>query len=131
MGVGAIKNSIYILTAGTLWGIISIFVRQLSKLSFSSMEIVAIRVFFSALILTLYLLIRDRNELKIQIRDIPLFIGTGLGSIVFFNFCYFEAIEVTGSSAVPALLLYTAPIFVMIMSVVLFYEKLTVKKQQH
>lgn len=47
---------------------------------------------------------------------------------MFFNFCYFESIELIGGASVPALLLYTAPIFVMIISLFLFKEKITVRK---
>nr|MBQ4320125.1 EamA family transporter [Clostridia bacterium] len=53
--------------------------------------------------------------------------GTGIVSIVFFNVCYFSTIGTT-SLGTAAVLLYTAPIFVMLMSAVLFKEKLTVKK---
>lgn len=92
------------------------------------MQVVAVRVLLSSLILVVYLLVKDRRKLKIHLRDIPLFLGTGLCSIVFFNMCYFKAIELTGSAAVPALLLYTAPIFVMLLSMILFKEIITKKK---
>lgn len=121
-------NALFIIIAGALWGIISIFVNGLHIIGFSSMEIVALRVSFSAVILALFLLIKDRKYLKIRLKDIPLFCGTGICSIVFFNFCYFQAIDIMGSSAVPALLLYTAPIFVMFMSLFLFKEKITIIK---
>lgn len=92
------------------------------------MQVVALRVLMSSLVLTVYLLIKDRRKLKIFVRDIPLFLGTGVCSIVFFNFCYFKAIEITGGASVPALLLYTAPVFVMVISLILFREKITKKK---
>lgn len=92
------------------------------------MQVVSIRVLFSALVLIFYLLIKNRKLLKINFKDIPLFIGTGVGSIIFFNYCYFEAIEIIGGASIPALLLYTAPIFVMILSVIFFKEKITKKK---
>lgn len=123
-----IKNSLYIIIAGILWGIVSIFVNLLKETGFNSMQIVSVRTFFSAVVLVLYLLIKDKTQLKIKLKDIPLFIGTGVCSIIFFNFCYFEAIEVIGGAAVPALLLYTSPIFVMIISLFLFKEKITGKK---
>lgn len=123
-----IKNSVYIILAGILWGIISLFVTQLQKMGLNSMQVVSVRVFFSALVLVVFLLIKDKSRLKIKLKDIPLFFGTGVCSIIFFNFCYFEAIEVIGGAAVPALLLYTAPIFVMVISMILFKEKITKKK---
>ena len=48
-------------------------------------------------------------------------------SLTFFNYCYFNCIAAS-SLAVAALLLYTAPIFVMVMSVFLFKESFTTKK---
>lgn len=123
-----IKNSVYIILAGILWGIISLFVTQLQNMGLNSMQVVSVRVFFSALVLVVFLLIKDKSKLKIKLKDIPFFFGTGVCSIIFFNFCYFEAIEVIGGAAVPALLLYTAPIFVMVISMILFKEKITKKK---
>ena len=114
--------------AGILWGIISLFVRALGNAGLDSMQIVAIRVSLSAVIMVIYLLITDTKKLKIRPADIPLFLGTGICSIDFFNFCYFEAIDIIGGAAVPALLLYTAPIFVMIFSLIFFHEKITGKK---
>lgn len=122
------KSAIEIIAAGSLWGILSIFINILNDLGFDSLQCVAIRVFCAALILFIYLLITDRSKLKIDWKDIRYFIGTGILSIVFFNYCYFTAIDMIGGAAVPALLLYTAPIFVMILSAIFFHEKITVKK---
>lgn len=122
------KNVIYIIIAGCLWGIIALFINELNKIGFSSMQCVAIRVFLSAVILLTYLCIKKRAFLYIKLKDIKYFIGTGILSIVFFNFCYFECIKIIGGAAIPALLLYTAPIFVMIFSCIFFKEKMTVSK---
>lgn len=122
------KNSFYIMTAGGLWGIISIFINMLKDIGFNSLQCVAIRAFFTAFLLFFYLFLKDNRKLKIKKRDIIFFIGTGVGSIVFFNYCYFQAIEVIGGAAVPALLLYTAPVFVMLLSALFFGEKITGKK---
>lgn len=121
-------SGLYILASGILWGIISIFISGLGKSGFTSIDIVAIRCFLTAVILIVFALIKDKKLLKIKLRDLPFFIGTGVFSIVFFNFCYFKSMEVIGGAALPALLLYTAPIFVMLLSAVFFKEKLTAKK---
>ena len=118
----------YVLGAGALWGMISIFVNQLKNAGFNSMECVAIRAFFTAVILIAYLWVKDRQQLKIKAGDVKYFLGTGILSIVFFNYCYFQAIELIGGAAVPALMLYTAPVFVMVMSFFLFKEPLTGQK---
>ena len=67
-------SSIFIIIAGILWGIISVFVTSLKSIGFSSMEVVALRVSFSAIILLIYLLVTDRSKLKIKLKDIPLFV---------------------------------------------------------
>lgn len=119
------KAAAYIITAGGLWGVISIFIRVLNDLGLNSLQCVAVRAGFTALLLLVWLLLTDRAKLAIRLSDLPFFAGTGLMSIVFFNFCYFEAIQVLGSAAVPALLLYTAPVFVMLLSALFFREKIT------
>lgn len=122
-------NSVFYITgAGILWGIIAIFISLLKNLGFDSLQCVAIRVFFSACCLVAYLIVFDKDKLRIKYKDFIYFIGTGIFSIVFFNYCYFEAIEVIGGVAIPALLLYMAPIFVMLMSFLLFHEPITKQK---
>jgi len=88
------------------------------------MQSVVVRVVLSAVLYTVYLLITDRAALKIRPRDCVYFIGTGICSLLFFYWCYFSAIE-HSTMAVAAVLLYTAPIFVVLMSAVFFKEKLT------
>lgn len=122
------KNALYIIIAGCLWGIIAIFINILNKLGLTAMECVAVRVGFTTILLFFYLIITAPKALKIQLKDLKYFMGTGLLSIIFFNYCYFEAIRIIGGAAVPALLLYTAPAFVMILSAICFGEKITLKK---
>jgi drug/metabolite transporter (DMT)-like permease len=73
------------------------------------------------------LLLFNRKLLHISLRHIWCFVGTGFISIVMFSYCYFRTIETTSLSAA-AVLLYTAPFMVMVMSAVLFRERLTVLK---
>ena len=118
---------VLIITAGTLWGLMGLFVRNLDNYGITSMQIVALRAVFTALMMSAVTLVYDRKLFKIKLRDCWCFFGTGICSIVFFNFCYFRTITLTSLSAA-AVLLYTAPIMVMIMSVFLFKEKLTARK---
>ncbi len=116
-----------IILAGCFWGSMGIFVRKLSTFGFDSIQIVSIRVTLAALFFALVLFIKDKNGFRISLRDIPLFIGLGFGSILFFTFCYFTAITMMPLSTA-AILLYTSPIWIMLMSVVFFHEKLTGRK---
>lgn len=117
------KSTIYIILAAALWGGIGVFFNVLSDVGFTQMQVVAIRVTSAAAALTLYILIRDRSLLRVKLKDCWCFVGTGIISLVFFNWCYFTAIEMT-SLAVAAVLMYTSPIFVMLFSAVLFQEKI-------
>ncbi len=123
-----IKNgSVLIILAGCFWGSMGIFVRTLGAYGFSSIQIVSIRVTLAALIFSLVLLFKDRNGFKLRLKDIPLFIGLGFGSILFFTVCYFTAITMMPLSTA-AILLYTSPVWIMLMSVIFFHEKLTGRK---
>ena len=116
-----------IILAGCFWGSMGIFVRQLGAVGFSSVQIVSIRVTLAALIFAAILFIRDRAGFRIARKDLPLFLGLGLGSILFFTVCYFSAIAVMSLSTA-AILLYTSPIWIMLMSALFFREKLTGRK---
>jgi len=116
-----------ILIAGILWGCIGLFVRTLNSWGISSMEIVELRAFVTLIAMLIVLLIYDRKMLRIKLKDIWCFFGTGLLSIVFFNYCYFKTIGLA-SMSVAAVLLYTAPAIVMVLSFFLFKEKFNARK---
>ena len=118
---------LYIIGGAALWGLIGLFVKAIAAQGFSSMQIVALRAMASATCITLVLLWQGIGQLRIALRDIWMFVGTGVLSLVLFNFCYFNCIQ-SSSLAVAALLLYTAPAFVMLMSLLLFGEGFTAKK---
>ena len=126
-GNKAMIGTILIILAGCFWGSMGIFVRRLGTYGFSSIQIVSIRVTLAALIFALVLLIKDRAGFRISLRDIPLFLGLGFGSILFFTVCYFTAITMMSLSTA-AILLYTSPIWIMLMSFLFFHEKLNRRK---
>lgn len=113
-----------IIAAGICWGIIGLFSRTLAGFGLSPLQLALGRSLVTALILVAVAVIRDPRSLHIRKKDCWMFLGTGIGSLVFFNVCYFTAIQLTTLS-VAAILLYTAPSIVMIFSVVLFKERFT------
>ena len=119
--------TVAIITAGVAWGVISIFIRQLSGGGVELWEIVLTRMVFSAFFLGVYLLCFDREKLKISLKDIWMFIGSGILCLVGFNCCYFYTV-IHGFSAVGGVLLYTSPAFILLFSALLFKEKITVLK---
>lgn len=116
-----------VLLAGALWGSMGIFVRKYDTYGLDSLQIVGIRAVVTVLLMFLYLVIANRKLLKIRLKDVWCFLGSGICSIVFFNYCYFKTIVFTDLS-VAAVLLYTAPSMVMVMSAILFKERFNVKK---
>lgn len=116
-----------IILAGCFWGSMGIFVRKLGTYGFSAIQIVSIRITLAALIFSLGLLVKDRRGFKISPKDIPLFLGLGFGSILFFTVCYFTAITMMPLSTA-AILLYTSPVWIMLMSIFFFHEKLNKRK---
>lgn len=125
-GLQNVVGAFSVTAAGILWGSIGLFIRPFSE-NLNSMQIVAARASLTTVIMFLFLLIFKRKLLKIRIKDLWCFIGTGICSIVFFNYCYFRCISLT-SLSVAAVLLYTAPAIVMILSALIFKEKITVQK---
>jgi len=119
--------TVFIILAAVGWGMIGLFTRTLGDFGFTSLELSALRAILAALLLFLWIALRDRAQLKIRVRDLWMFFGTGVCSILVFNICYFTAITLTTLS-VAAILLYTAPVFVMLLSAIFFHEKITAKK---
>lgn len=117
----------FILTAGTLWGIMGIFVRTLETYGFTSLQIASVRIIGGAILFLAVTALTDKKKLKIRLKDIGLFLGMGIASILMFTVCYFTTMSVS-SLSVAAVLLYTAPVMVMMMSLVLFHERMTLRK---
>ena len=125
------KNSNFgtalIITAGIFWGLMGLFVRSFAALGFSSAHVAFLRLGAGALIFALIILLKDKKLFKIDFSALPVFLGLGVCSLSFFTVCYFKAIELMPLSTA-AILLYTAPIWVMLMSALFFKERLTKAK---
>lgn len=120
-------GDILIIIAGLFWGSMGIFVRHLNGLGFTSIQVACVRLVTAGILFSLILLIKDPKGFKIKAKDIPLFLALGLVSILFFTCCYFTAIRLMTMSTA-AILLYTSPIWVMVLSVIFLKEKITSRK---
>ena len=124
---GSLVPAAKVLAAGFGWGIIGVFSRPLSEAGLSAVQTTLVRCVIVAAGMAFYLLLNDRSQFRIRWKDLWMFLGTGLLSIVFFNICYFMTIQ-RATLAAASILLYTAPCFVLLMSAVLFHEKITLQK---
>ncbi|MBR2490006.1 MAG: EamA family transporter [Ruminiclostridium sp.] len=116
-----------IMGAATLWGSMGIFSRGLGALNISVTSVAIIRNFGAFLLMAIFFLITDRSVFRIKLRHLPIFFGTGVGSVLMMTIFYFRSQQVS-SLAVAAILLYTAPTFVVILSAILFKDKITKQK---
>lgn len=112
-----------IIASGILWGSIGLFAKTLSDIGFSSAQIAAVRLIAAAVILVAV----NFKSLRINPRDWWMFASLGIGSLLSMFFLYLEAIKYT-SLTIAAILEYTAPIMVMIMSAIFYRERITTKK---
>lgn len=118
------KAYLQIIAAAALWGCIGLFLKLLTAAGLTSMQGVAVRALVGAVFYGLFLFFTDRKALFIVPKDWYYFFGTGVCSLLFFNWCYFNAIT-RSSMSVAAVLLYTSPVFVTLMSALFFREKIT------
>ena len=112
-----------VILAGVLWGLIGVFIKRLSTFGFDSIQIAFIRMLIAAVIFSLFVLIKDKSLFIIDIKDIWMFIGTGIISVSLFNICYFYTI-INSEASLAVVLLYTSPVFVVLISAILFEEKI-------
>ena len=116
-----------VVAAAALWGLMGLFVRHLTAAGLGSLEATELRMTVGLLLVGLYLLCFHREKFRVRLRDLWCFFGTGVVSLLLFSYCYFCTINLT-SLAVAGVLLYTAPVFVMLLSAALFREKMTAPK---
>ncbi|HPF06056.1 MAG TPA: EamA family transporter [Spirochaetota bacterium] len=116
-----------IISGAVLWGLIGIFIKGLQAAGFTSLEIVVIRAISATLLIFIYLGFTDRRLLRVKFYDLRYFAATGILSMAFFNWCYFTAIKEI-SISIGVVLLYTAPAFVIVISRIVFRERITARK---
>lgn len=113
-----------VLAAAVMWGCIGVFVRHLNTFGFDAAQITTSKCLINAILMLILILATDRQKLKIRARDLGWFLANGILSIYVFNTAYSAAITMVSLSTA-VVLLYTAPAFVMILSVIFFYERFT------
>lgn len=111
----------FIILAGICWGTSPIFVHYLAPYGFSSLQMTAVRGTVSFICMLLYVIAADRTLFRIKIKD--LFLYAAIGASLFGTaFCYYTAMQMTSTSTA-VVLMYTAPIYVMLYSVLFMGER--------
>ena len=121
------RAALAVIASAVLWGTYGAFLTAIEGRGMSADVINFLRFAATSLPILLFLLAKDRRALRVKKADLPLFAANGLASILFFTACYAAAIRET-KIATAAALLYTAPAIVLLLSALLFSEKLTPRK---
>ena len=121
------KYDLSILAAGVFWGVIGLFTRQLYSYGVTSSGVLILRSGGCAVLFTLTALLRDPKLLRVRVKDIWLFLCFGILATFFFTYSYYRSIQL-GSLSSACTLMYSAPVFVMVISLFVFGEKFSRRK---
>ena len=115
-----------IIAAGIGWGTAGVFVHWLKPYGFQPLQMTAVRGLVSFLCMLLYVLFRDKHLLKVKLWELLMFTGSGFA---LFGTAAFYYLSMKASSiATGVVLMYTAPVYIMLFSVAFFGEKLSALK---
>ncbi len=119
-------GSIQVIIASICWGTLGIFSTQLGKLGFDSFEIATLRIVTAGVIVSLLLpsLLATVKTLTVK-QWSGLFLQSVIG-VLGMTLCYFYAVQQVGVSLAVALL-YTAPVFSLVLAKVLLRETISSK----
>ncbi|MBM3451125.1 MAG: EamA family transporter [Armatimonadetes bacterium] len=124
---GDLTGSAFVIGAAVLWGSLGIAARAATDAGISLhvaswWRAALATIGFSVLCVTI-----DRRLLRVRRRDLPLLAAYGFFSIALFYVAYFTAIE-RSSLATAAILLYTGPGWVLVLSAIFLGESWTRRK---
>lgn len=117
---------ICIILAGVLWGTSALFSYWLTPLGFNALHVTAVRGTVALVVMLGFVLIKDPRLLKFRLKELPLLIGSGAG-LFFTSYTYFASMAASSVSTA-VILMYTAPILVMLYSVLFLGERFTALK---
>lgn len=114
---------LFIIAAGILWGTSGIFVNLLSPYGFSSLQMSAMRGTVSFLCFAVYAAVKNIRLFRVGKKELLLFVALGI-SLFGTGSCYFMSMQMTSISTA-VVLMYMAPVYVVVFSVLFFGERLT------
>lgn len=118
------KNALLcIILSGILWGTTGLFVRILSDVGLSTVQMTAVRGLSAALCFVIYAFFKDKSLFVLTKRKFFFYLLSG-ACMALTSCAYFLSIKASSVSTA-VVLMYTAPIFVMIYSVAFMGEKFT------
>lgn len=117
----------FVVLGAVCWGYIGVFNRLLAEAGVGMENRVFVRNFFSFVVLTVVFFLFRRDVFHVAPRHLPIFMGSGLLSILTLSWVYFNC-QMECSLAVAAILLYLAPSMVVLMGALLWRSPITRRK---
>ena len=118
---------LYIILSAVCWGCIGLSNRLLTQAGMELGNRVFVRNFGTLVVLTVVFALLHRQVFRIRLKHLPIFMASGLVSILLLSIVYFQC-QTMCSLSVAAILLYLAPSFVVLFSAVLWKTPLTKRK---
>ena len=106
------------------WGLTGFCNRFATALGYSQTQILFARCVVPFVVLGVWLAVTNRAAFRIRLRDLWCFLGSGLFSVTMFGLAYMNAMQEM-SLSLAVVLLYTSPVFVMVLSAIFFHERIT------
>ncbi|MBR7095703.1 MAG: EamA family transporter [Clostridia bacterium] len=117
------RSIVLIVLAGLLWGTSGVFAHFLYPCGFAPLELVGCRALVSFLGMAGFALCRNRALFRVRLRELPLLLLVGLGIFATASL-YYTAMAMTSVSTA-VMLMYTAPVYVLFLSVLFLGERLS------
>jgi drug/metabolite transporter, DME family len=119
---GPAVGAALVVGAASLWATVGIFTTRLYAAGFAPLELASVRSAVGFAAVALYAAVRRPAAFRPGWRTVPFLAGYGILGYALFTLTFFAALERTSVSIAVALL-YTAPAFVLLMSAVLWRER--------
>jgi DME family drug/metabolite transporter len=120
------RGYLFVFLAASMWGTLGIFAKYLDGFGLSTFTMVFYRVLFALLLLAFYLHLRGIG-FSIERSRLRFYALYGFFSIFLFYTLYFYTVTIS-SVSFAVLLLYTAPVYSIILGRLIFGEELTPEK---
>lgn len=122
-----LKGYIAISLAAVMWGVAASVAKSFFNKAYEPLILVQMRVTLSFVVMFLFFLATNRSLLRFNLKDVPHFLIVGILGVAGSNYFYYAAIKETNVSTA-ILVQYTAPLMVMMYTVLFQKERLTMSK---
>ncbi|RDB36117.1 MAG: DMT family transporter [Spirobacillus cienkowskii] len=119
-------GAFYTVIAAFLWGVLSVFAKQMKLEGFSAAELSQLRIYGVGFVLFAFFLIKDRKSFIVSKSHIGLLFLAGIFGQALNVYFYFLSVQ-SIPAGIAVLIEYLAPVFIGIVSLIIGWEKFSKK----